>query len=390
MFDSSVKLYIKYTLKDIRDICIEKVYGGILGKIFMAPFIIVLVIAAVTIPVSLFFLQREPEQLLDFISTLLFLVFILGFIVNFPFVVIYLSYKNDYRKSKLWQSIQCVEVSKENLVISSEEGSRTMTWDEVDGVLEYRRCFFIHQSSAKIFVLPKRCFVSQEQLEEFRSILSSSLESNKLILKNYKLVHSCPDYCDTEFELKSSVLEKAAEGDNEQKTELVLEVLLEKKEYIKFNFMFFYKKPIVIIFTLLGLYLLVRGLLGFGQLNNFIRIFSFRIFSLLSGVFLTFSIPLMLLIFSNRVYKRDKSMKKSALYKIYKDHYSVERSEGFLNIEWDKLVKIVDTKDFIFIFVTNNVVSIIPKRIFKGREEDLRKFEGILRENCGEILKKRF
>jgi len=141
LFDSSVKLYIKYTLKDIRDICIEKVYGGILGKIFMAPFIIVLVIAAVTIPVSLFFLQREPEQLLDFISTLLFLVFILGFIVNFPFVVIYLSYKNDYRKSKLWQSIQCVEVSKENLVISSEEGSRTMTWDEVDGVLEYRRCF---------------------------------------------------------------------------------------------------------------------------------------------------------------------------------------------------------------------------------------------------------
>ena len=383
--NGSVRLYIKYTLKDIRDFCFAKTFEGILKKILLIPFIMLLAMVAVFIPISLFLFSRDPELLLIFIPKLLFAVLICGLAVSIPYLSLYLNIKRDFKKSGALQTMRIVEVSKDSLVISAENSNTTITWDELYRIQEFRRCFLIYQSSVKIFILPKRCFVSQEQLEDFRSILKSSVESNKLKLKNYKLMYSCPDYCDTEFEVKNSVLEKAVEGDSEQKPELLLEVLLEKKEYIKFNFMFFYKKPRGIIIALLGLYLLVSSLSNFGQLNNFNRIFS-----LISGLFFTLFIPLVLFINSIRAYNNDESLKKPVLYKIYKDHYAAEQSESFSNIEWDKLVKVVNTKDFTFLFITNNLASIIPKRIFKGREDDLLKFEGILREHCGDKLKKRF
>lgn len=386
-----IKLYVKFTLKDVRDFCISKVYRGTFSKILLIPYFILLGIVSITLLISLFTFQRAPELLVFVIGELLILVLICSVFEFLPYLIMYLAYRNNYKKSKSIRAMQCYEVSRESLVISSEEASTTIKWHELFKIQEFKRCFLIYQSSAKILILPKRCFESQEQLEEFRNILKGCVQREKLKLKNYKLTYSSPDYCDTDFEALNSGGEKSVEVNEDQKPEIMFEVVLDKKEYIKFNFIYYYMKPIGIVLTIIGICLLVKGLIDVGQINNYGLIPKMLcLLSLVFGSFLTLLMPLTIFISSNRAFDNDALIKKPVLYKIYKDHYVVEHPSSVSNSEWTKLVKVVNAKQAIFLFITTNMVHMIPKRAFEGREDDLLKFESILKEHCGEKLKKRF
>ena len=384
-----VKIYVKYTLKDIWDFCITKVFGGLLRKILLIPFIILLALVSVFILVSFLLFSRDPELLLVLVPELLFLVLFCAVIEFLPFLFTYLVYRNNFKKSKALQTMQCFDVSKDYLVISTEESSAALTWDEIYRIQEFSRCFFIYQSSAKIFILPKRCFESQEQLEEFRSILYGSVQSKKLNLKNYSLKYSSPDYCDTEFAVKNIDSGKSVEENEDKEPEILLEVTLKKREYIKFNFIYYYTKPLGIVLTVIGLCLLVLGLMDIKKADSFVPSVACML-SLMFGVIFTLLFPIILFINSGRAYENDAIIKRPVLYKIYKDRYTVNESSNVQNVKWTKLVKVVVNKNAIFLFITTNIANIIPKRIFEGREEDLMKFENILKECCREKLRTRF
>lgn len=378
--NTDIKIYIKYTLKDFRDFCFARTYGGIIRKILLVPFLLFFILMLICIPAGILLLLSEPDKLILFVPLVFMVIFVFFVIELLPFLISYMFYRNNYKKSKTFQNLQCIEVSKDKFMISSIEGSTLLLWDEIYKIQELRPCFLIFSASTKATILPKRCFVSQEQLDEFRNVLKNSIQKNKLKLKNYKLKHSFPDYGEIELETEKLVITEDFEDDQQEKPEFELDVLLEKKDLLIFNFLFFYSKPVGIVFTLFGIYLLITNLMCIKNIEYFS---SFNIFLLISGIFFVFILPLMLFIRSSRAYENDPIIKKPIKYKIYKEHYIVKNSSSVTKIRWSELVKVVETKYGFFLYITTQLVHMIPKRCFISKEDDLLKIKEILKEFMG-------
>lgn len=369
---NSIKINIKYRLKDFRDFCLAKKYKGIFGEIslIISSLLLLSISLLVLFTMIYIFIEHEDIELILFLFVTIFFglllcaVFALG-----PFWLSYSACKREYSKNKLLQSLNCMEVTKETITMSDAEGTSTLSWDDIYKVQELRPCFLIYLSPLKSLLIPKRCFISQEQLVNFRGILwGSGLGKRKLKLKNYNLKSSSPDY--GEIELRTEPLTEYFEVDNEENPDIVLEITLEKKDLLNTNFITFYSNPLMIIITLLGLLFLISGILNFESLINRATIL---------GTIFVFFPPVMMLIGVNRAYNNDPLLKKPFKYSFYKGHYIIDNATGTSRIDCKKLVKIVEMKSSFLLYISTRFFHMIPKRVFEGKEGELEKFQELMK-----------
>lgn len=373
IMNDTVKINIKYRLKDFRDFSFAKSFMGVTNKILLIPAAVLGILMIMGLTFAIFLSFWDPYILVMIISPCIIAILFISAFLFLPVIVNYLVYKRSFMKSKALQGLNCLEFTREKYTISSADGMTSLKWEEIYMFQELRNLMILYLSPLKMTIIPKRCFESQEQIDELKDILRKCLPKNKLKLKNYKFERFSPDYGEVEFKNESCTVVEF-DGDNvEDNPELTLDVSLEKKDLLSTYFILLYKKPAGIIITLVGLCLIILNVKNF-EIN------SPSFFLLVLGITFVFLMPLMLIINSDRAYNNDQLIQKTVKYKIYKDYYMVNHPSGMSRTEFANLVKIVETRSAILLFVTTQICHIIPKRIFVGKEEELLKFKEILSE----------
>ncbi|MFZ5987947.1 MAG: YcxB family protein [Bacillota bacterium] len=363
------KILIKYTLKDIRAMSFARSYSGIFNKIllFWLGFLILVCIAFV--PIIVVASAEDPEFLFILPLLALAILFFSG-IFLLPGTMAYLIQRNNYKKSKLLGELQCYEFNEEAVRISSSSGSFSLIWNDIFKVQELKPGFLIYSSPVKVFIIPRRCFTSQEQLDKFRSVLSSRVDKKKLKLKRYHIGKNSPDFGEV---LYTDPVEKTCEH-HEDDLLLELNFSLIRKDILSTNFKLYYTSPGGLIITgigVLSLYGYVRCLLTLG----------YNLFPILPlGVLFTFFVPFLIYINSSKQFKEDTALQKSFTYKFYNDEYIVEHPSGINRIRWSDLVKAKETKTAFLLYISTQMIHVIPKRVFEQNKEGLNTLGKVIRD----------
>jgi hypothetical protein len=365
---SNLKLYVKYTLKDIKEFSYAKASPGIFG----VANIFIYVLLAMFLFVTILFLSLDMDSDFDFLLVIMMLPTIIVFICAafLPRYLIYSIQKRNFIKSKSLNMLQCIEFKENGIEITSESGNFFVQWNDILKIKELKPCFLITIGPYKSFLLPRRCFESQAQLDLFFSIVQMKLEKKKLKLKRYRLKRSEPDR--VEIEILSPV-----ENAIEERTEpslLKLDFNLTKNDLLSFNFSYYYRKPVGILLTALGILLIVINIKNLIENNyNFIGLFV--------GIGFTFIIPLYMYYIVHKQFKKDSALTKKYSYDFYNDFYIVTHPSGTNRISYKDLVKITETKNAFSFFVTTQIAHVIPKRVFADKEYGLEIMKSIVEKN---------
>ena len=98
-----------------------------------------------------------------------------------------------FRKENSSQLIDRYTFSADGIAIKSKTINSLLLWDEVYHISEYPSCFTIGVSTSSNGIIPRRCFTTEQELRDFRSIVSSYLSASRWSLKDIPLGLSRPD-----------------------------------------------------------------------------------------------------------------------------------------------------------------------------------------------------
>lgn len=379
--NDSININIKYTEKDLRDFCFAKAYGRF-GVIYIILYAVLLVPIIISMSLLLIFsFNALKEYIPILILSLLPVVFLFLFSLV-PILYLYIRHKTNFQKSRLLHNLNCVEVSNDRFNVRTLESSFSLPWEDIYKIEELKPCFLVYYSPIKINIIPRRCFVSQEQLDEFLNILRNNVPKKKLKLKSYKLKKSSPDFGEVVTAVEITRTQENEWTDEGEKPEITLEYVLIKKDILKINFKMYYSKPAGIILTLLGVFLLYRSVYVISD-TGFLPV----IFMLVLGIMFTIFTPLMLFVNTGRGFDKDPSLQKPFILKIYNNYYILEHPSGTSRIEWSKLVRVVEQNSAFIFYISTQLYHAIPKSAIINNPESLLKLRNILNEKSKEGVK---
>jgi len=98
-----------------------------------------------------------------------------------------------FRKEKGSQIFESFTFSADGIVLRTGTIYGLLLWDEIYHISEYPSCFTIGISKSNTGILPRRCFANEQELRDFRSIVSSNIPASRWSLKGIPLGVSHPD-----------------------------------------------------------------------------------------------------------------------------------------------------------------------------------------------------
>jgi len=101
-------------------------------------------------------------------------IFLVIFLVVYP-AVIYLSAEKSWQSNNSVQQHAQYTFSKTDVKIESETFHHRTEWINIYAAYEHANSFLIYSSRRTFFLIPKKFFSNQPQLEAFRSLLKSAL-----------------------------------------------------------------------------------------------------------------------------------------------------------------------------------------------------------------------
>lgn len=136
---------------------------------------------------------------------------------------------------------------------------------------------------------------------------------------------------------------------------------LSKSDFRKFNFSHFYRSPIGIFLTIIGLgmwYVVLMYVFGKNE-----EAMEFPYLQFIFGLWMIFLMPISLIIGANRRFKSQERLHEEIKYSI--DNECVEaKGESFeWKFTWDKVHKVMETKDLLLIYQSNKTANIISKKM---------------------------
>lgn len=137
---------------------------------------------------------------------------------------------------------------------------------------------------------------------------------------------------------------------------MIIRSQLSKKDFIKANFAIAYSNIGLRVFT--GFLLLMVVLSIISLLASPIATVSTAITPLV----MVFAIPLLLYFSANRNYNTAKRLSEPMEYEITGERLLVKGESFSGDYSWDKLFRVRKTKEFLFLFHSKTVASIIPLR----------------------------
>jgi uncharacterized membrane protein (DUF485 family) len=150
----------------------------------------------------------------------------------------------------------------------------------------------------------------------------------------------------------------------------IIETRLTEKEFINASMVLLYKKPIVWLFSFIGIIFLISFLLNFVPSKtppNYVMPVFFGV--LIGGMF-----PLTTYFKAKKEYNAHNSRIKEKIEYEFQDNQFIIRGESFnAQLSWDKIHKVTTTKKWLFIWQNSQHANAIPKKdIWKGELLKLR------------------
>jgi hypothetical protein len=423
-----LSINVRLALKDLRAFSMARINSGIhIVRLILCILITFLMLTGIVIA-ALSFSDAELKQITVIMATVILIMAWVFYLL--PMLSLYMRLRTSFIKSKLLRVPVCYKVFADRLEIWSENDRVILQWNEIYMVQEFRPCFAIQSVPGMIFLVPKRCFASQAQLDLFINILELAGNKKKIKLKKYRLRDSRPAedeiavqatdarnrdveaadrdiYAetgnietgvqdngtrdrgsggrdpdsgekdpdpDTETEgLDTAAVQSTESEDEQEKPVLEVEYKLLKKEYMNLSYRLYYTGPGGLIITAFGLVLTALSIRGFLLGTGYPGL------PLALGLFLVLYPPLIMFVGGNRHYLRNSALQKPRILKFHNDHFVVVHPAGTSKIRYSDLVKIREAKTAVLLYVTDRLMHIIPKRVFEGREDELEALRDLLR-----------
>jgi len=146
------------------------------------------------------------------------------------------------------------------------------------------------------------------------------------------------------------------------------------KDYRSLLFQLTYKKPLIIILTIIGFLSLITSILYFfGLFSSFSNPPYFPLFF---GIFIAFFLPLSVYRQANRSFNGNKRLSESITYEFSQDHVSLTGESFTSTYTWNKIPKIVINQKWVLIYQNKTTANIIMRKNFQ--ESDLLQFINII------------
>ena len=391
--DNNIKINVKITLADIKKLTLESIFNKtslifllliLFFPISIFSFILIGTIVSSTKPFDSNF------GLLLFFSIIFYLLIISAFMVFITFIKYILRFnrnKRAFTQNKLIQKNVSFAFTNSGFKVFSETTNSNIEWDSIYKIVEKKSFVYLYFSPYKVDTIPKRCFLNNEKLQNFFDLVENNIDSRKLKIKRYPLKQNFNE--ENNEEIIENNLEKDPITNDDISNKLFeIEFSHTRNEMLSSTYKMFYSKPVSIIFTTLGLYLIVRSILNLitGSSSISPQYYYLAIFiTSFIGFSLSLLLPILLYIRITKNYKNDKLLKNSYTYIFYDDFLLVKASNIENKYKWSELYKIKKGKTNFYFYLNKLYVLIIPKRIFDNKEEELK----LLNEKISELNKTR-
>ena len=83
------------------------------------------------------------------------------------------------------------------------------------------------------------------------------------------------------------------------------------------------------------------------------------------------------LVFPKTLYKKDPSLKEEITITFSEEEVIYQTAHEPFSLTWDRYLAFKETRDFIYLYIFNKTLTVIPKRAF-DRKEDQQKLIGLL------------
>ncbi|PXY02765.1 hypothetical protein DF185_01340 [Marinifilum breve] len=150
---------------------------------------------------------------------------------------------------------------------------------------------------------------------------------------------------------------------------MIIETKIEFKKYVKLMYQLTYKKPSIIFISIVGIFLLVLSIQYFIGINTttdqppYVQLFI--------GLIVLF-IPYSVYRSSKRSFKTNSRLQETITYEFTQDKIRI-KGESFDSVmDWTKLHKIVEMKDWILLYQNKLTFNLIPKISFGKKIEEFR------------------
>ncbi len=223
-----------------------------------------------------------------------------------------------------------------------------IAWDDIYYLTEFASCFAIEISTTKKFIIPRRCFESEQQLRDFRSIVSTNIPISKWSLKGFPLGYSKPD-------AKTDALSDALIP-LPDKTDSIYSIVyqLDEKEALNLNIsMLLHSKRFKKKFVFLALLFVVN-------------ICFFKYDPILWGVCILFEIFLiysMIISFkdaSHKSFRTDKHIGKVVSISFFSDRIFVVNETSYSQCFWNTIWRIQKTNAGLLFYLQPGLAVILP------------------------------
>ncbi|MEL6253130.1 MAG: YcxB family protein [Bacteroidota bacterium] len=144
-----------------------------------------------------------------------------------------------------------------------------------------------------------------------------------------------------------------------------IESQINEKEYIKLMYTITYRRPIMIILTVVGVFMLflgIRYVIVFDKWEDIpfqMLIFGFAI-SILLPIFMYWS--------SKRSFNATPRIREKMIYTFDTEEIHILGESFNSSMSWDKVFKIRETKEWLLLYQNKIVANLIPKSSFSTEE----------------------
>lgn len=164
---------------------------------------------------------------------------------------------------------------------------------------------------------------------------------------------------------------------------MTIEAKIYFKQYLKLMFVITYKKPMMIILTILGLIMFFGAivyLVFFPYLLN-----EPPIFPLVFGL-ITVIIPLSIYRYCKRSYSSNSRLQEKITYEFTEDKIFITGESFKTEMTWEKIFKVQELKDCILLYQSRATFNLIPKEPFGDRLNEFKDL--VLKSNLKNNFKK--
>jgi hypothetical protein len=151
---------------------------------------------------------------------------------------------------------------------------------------------------------------------------------------------------------------------------MTIESKLTKKDYQNLMLLLTYRKPMTIVFVIIGILSFILPVL---YLSGFKLPFDKPPYTqMIFGFVIVFALPLMIIYSANKTFVSNLRLHEKIIYEFNQDIISITGESFNSQMDWTKIHKIKELKNWILIYQSNQVANIIKKNAFGDNLDEFR------------------